>query len=77
MTQFELNKIRSKLRKIDINEDFIECYLQKLQYDNESYITAVRKIERWEKREPGQFVLQALACGLIAAVAGGVLAVVG
>ena len=75
MNQFELNVIRSRLRKIGVDEDFIRRYLRKLELDNEPYATALRKIENWEKQDSSQFVLQVLACGVVAAVAGGALAV--
>ena len=75
MNQFELNCIGSKLRKLDLDEAFIEAYLEKLRRNNEPFITASNLIDRWEKRSSGQFLLQALTCGLIAAMAGGLLAV--
>ena len=76
MNQFELNRIRSKLRKLELDEKFIEAYLEKLRRNNEPYVTASKAIDRWEKRSSGQFTLQALTCGLIAALAGGWFAVV-
>jgi hypothetical protein len=39
-------------------------------------VTASKAIDRWEKKDSGQLVLQALSCGLIAALAGGWFAVV-
>ena len=76
MNQFELNRIRSKLRKLELDEKFIEAYLEKLRRNNEPYVTASKAIDQWEKRSSAQFILQALTCGLIAALAGGYLAVV-
>ena len=76
MNQFEINKIRSKLRRLDLDDQFIELYINKLIRNKERFVTASKSIERWEKRDSGQFVLQALACGLIAALAGCLLAVV-
>jgi len=76
MNQFEMNRIRSKLRKLDLDDAFIAAYLEKLRRNNEPYTTAFKAIDRWEKKSSGQFVLQALTCGLIAAIAGGWLAVV-
>jgi len=76
MNQFELNRIASKLRKLDLDEAFVEAYLEKLRRNNESFATASKLIDRWEKKSSGQFLLQALTCGLIAALAGGWLAVV-
>ena len=76
MNQFELNRIASKLRKLDLDEAFVEGYLEKLRRNNESFATASKLIDQWEKKSSGQFLLQALTCGLIAALAGGWLAVV-
>ena len=76
MNQFELNRIASKLRKLDLDEAFVEAYLEKLRRNNKPFVTASKLIDRWEKKSLGQFLLQALTCGLIAALAGGWLAVV-
>ena len=76
MNQFELNQIRSKLRRLDLDDQFIERYLEKLIRNKEPFVTALKAIDRWEKKDSGQFMLQALACGLIAALAGGWFAVV-
>ena len=76
MNQFELNQIRSKLRRLDLDDQFIERYIDKLIRNKEPCVTASKAIDRWEKNDSSQFVLQALACGLIAALAGGWFAVV-
>jgi len=76
MNQFEVNQIRSKLRRLDLDEQFVERYIEKLIRNKEPFITASKAINRWEKKDSRQFVLQALACGLIAAVAGGWFAAV-
>ena len=76
MKQFELNQIRSKLRRLDLDEQFIERYINKLIRNKEPFVTASNAIDRWDKKDSGQFLLQALACGLIAALAGGWFAVV-
>ena len=76
MNQYEVNRIRSKMRKLNLDDEFIDLYVNKLLRNRESYIMASKTIDRWEKRDSGQFVLQALACGLIAAVVGGWFAVV-
>ena len=76
MNQFEINQIRSKLRKLDFDEKFIELYMNKLIRNKEPFVTESKVIDRWEKKDPEQFVLQALVCGLIAALAGGLFAVV-
>ena len=76
MKQFELNQISSKLRRLDLDEQFIDRYIEKLIRNKEPFVTATKAIDRWEKKDSGQFVLQALVCGLIAALAGGWFAVV-
>ena len=76
MNQFELNQIRSKLRRLDLDDQFVERYIDKLTRTKEPFVTACKAIDRWDKKESVQFVLQALACGLIAALAGGWFAVV-
>ena len=76
MNQFELNQIRSKLRRLQLDDHFIERYIDKLIRDKEPFVTASKAIDRWDKKDSSQFVLQALACGLIAALAGGWFAVV-
>ena len=64
------------MRKLNLDDEFINLYVNKLIRNREPYVTASKTIDRWEKRDSGQFVLQALACGLIAAVIGGWFAVV-
>lgn len=76
MNQFELNQIRSKLRRLDLDDQFVEKYIDKLIRNKEPFVMASKSIDRWDKKDSGQFVLQVLACGLIAALAGGWLAVV-
>ena len=76
MNQYEVNRIRSKMRKLNLDDEFINLYVNKLIRNREPYVTASKTIDRWEKRDSGQFVLQALACGLIAALAGAWFAVV-
>ena len=76
MNQYEVNQIRSKLRRLDLDDQFIELYIDKLTRNNEPFVTASKVIDRWEKKDSGQVVLQALACGVIAALAGGWFAVV-
>ena len=76
MNRFELNQIRSKLRRLELDDQFIEPYIDKLIRNKESFATASKAIDRWDKKDSGQFVLQAIASGLIAALAGGWFAVV-
>ena len=71
MTETERNRLRAKLRRLDFTEAAITVCLQELEADLETYASASRIIDRWEKPDPSQTVLQALACGLIAAVLGG------
>ena len=71
MTETERNRLRAKLRRLDFTEAAITTCLQELEADLETYASASRIIDRWEKPDPSQTVLQALACGLIAAVLGG------
>ena len=76
MNQFELNQSRSMLRRLELDDQFIERYIDKLIRNKEPFVTASKAIDRWERKDSGQFVLQTLACGLIAALAGGWFAVV-
>ena len=76
MNQFEVNQIRAKLHRLALDDEFVDRYIAKLIRNNEPYVTAAKTIDRWEKNDSGQFVLQALACGLIAALAGAWFAVV-
>ena len=71
MTEIERLRLRAKLRRLDLTDAAITAYMQKLEANLETYASASRIIDRWEKPDPSQTVLQALACGLIAAVLGG------
>ena len=71
MNRFEINQIRSKLRRLGLDDQFIELYIDKLIRNKEPFVTASKAIDRWDKNDSGQFLLQVLACGLIAALAGG------
>lgn len=77
MTQFERNQIRSRLYRLELDEQFVERYLAKLDRNCECYAMACRTIDRWEKPDPAATVLQALVCGLLAAVLGAWWALVG
>ena len=70
MNQYEVNQIRAKLHRLALDDEFVDRYIAKLIRNNEPYVTASKAIDRWEKNDSGQFVLQALACGLIAALTG-------
>ena len=71
MNQFEINQIKSRLRRLELSEDFVDQYVHKLQIDCEIYSIASKKIDRWEKEDNRDIVAQVLACGFIAAMLGG------
>ena len=71
MTETELNRLRAKLRRLDLTEAAINSCLHQFEADLETYASASRVIDSWERPDLSQTVLQALACGLIAAVLGG------
>jgi hypothetical protein len=74
MNQFEINQIKSRLRRLDLSEDFVDRYVHKLQVNCESYAMTCKTIDRWKKEDSRDLVEQVLACGFIAAVLGGFLA---
>ena len=74
MNQFEINQIKSRLRRLDLSEDFVDRYIHKLQVNCESYAMTCKTIDRWKKEDSRDVVAQVLDCGLIAAVLGGFLA---
>ena len=76
MTEIELNRLRAKLRRLAFTEEAIDRTLRRFQTDLETFASASRIIEGLERENPEQQVLQALACGLIAAVLGGWFATV-
>ena len=76
MTEIELNRLRAKLRRLAFTEEAIDRTLRRFQRDLETFASASRIIEGMERNNPEQQVLQALACGLIAAVLGGWFATV-
>ena len=76
MTEIELNRLRAKLRRLALTEEAIDSTLRRFQRDLETFASANRIIEGLERENPEQQVLQALACGLIAAVLGGWFATV-
>ena len=77
MTEFERNRLRARLRRLDFTEEAIDRTLRRFQRDLETFTSASRIIDRLERDDPAQTMLQALACGLIASVLGGWLATVG
>ena len=74
MTELERNRLRAKLRRLAFTDAAIAACLQKLEANLETYASASRIIDRWEKPDPSQTVMQALSCGLIAALLGGWIA---
>ena len=74
MNQFESNQIKSRLRRLELSEEFIDRYMHKLQINCESYRMACKTIDQWQKQDSREVVSQVLVCGIIAAVVGGFLA---
>ena len=74
MNQFETNQIKSRLRRLELSEEFVDQYVHKLQVNCESYQMACKTIDQWQKQDSSEIVSQVLACGIIAAVLGGFLA---
>ena len=74
MNQFETNQIKSRLRRLELSEEFVNQYVHKLQVNCESYQMACKTIDQWQKKDSREVVSQVLACGIIAAVLGGFLA---
>jgi predicted KAP-like P-loop ATPase len=74
MNQFETNQIKSRLRRLELSEEFVDQYVHKLQVNCESYQIACKTIDQWQKKDSREVVSQVLACGIIAAVLGGFLA---
>ena len=77
MTEIERNRLRARLRRLAFTEEAIDRTLRRFQRDLETFTSASRIIDRLERDDPAQTMLQALACGLIASVLGGWLATVG
>ena len=50
MTQFEINQIKSRLRRLELSDDFVDQYVNKLQTNCESYAMACKTIDRWKKK---------------------------
>ena len=77
VTQFEINRIRAKMRQLDLPQTSIDRFLKECSENLETYESACRTIDQWSKENPGEMILQALACGVIAAVFGGWLGLMG
>ena len=74
MNQFEINQVKSRLRRLELSEEFVDQYVHKIQENCESYAMTCKTIDRWQKQDSREVVSQVLACGLISAVLGGFLA---
>ena len=74
MNQFEINQVKSRLRRLELSEEFVDQYVHKIQVNCESYAMTCKTIDRWQKQDSREVVSQVLACGFIAAVFGGFLA---
>ena len=74
MNQFETNQIKSRLRRLELSEEFVDQYVHKLQVNCESYQMACKTIDQWHKQDSRELVTQVLVCGMIAALLGGFLA---
>ena len=62
MNQFETNQIKSRLRRLELSEEFVDQYVHKLQVNCESYQIACKTIDQWQKKDSREVVSQVLAC---------------
>ena len=74
VTQFEINRIRAKMRQLELSESRIDLFIRHCDENLETYDSACRTIDQWKKENPGEMILQALVCGAIAATLGGWIA---
>ena len=77
MTELETIRLRSKLHRLHLSDKAIQGFIDECEANLETFDSANRIIDAWEPIDPGGFILQALACGLIAALLGGSLARLG
>ena len=77
MTVLETINLRSKLQRFQLSNRAIQWFLDECDANLETYDSANRTVDAWEPIDSGGFILQALACGLIAALLGGSLARLG
>ena len=77
MSEVEINRLRARLHRLELSETVIERYLQRCASNLETYESACRTVDQWEKPNPEGFILQALVCGIGAALFGGWLAYMG
>lgn len=74
LSQYEINKLKSKLREQGQDESFIERYIDRVIRNHESFKVVFKKIDNWDKPDPNMFILQCLSVGLTAAFLGGWIA---
>lgn len=74
MTELEIIRLRAKLHRLQLSDKAIKTILEDCEANLDTFETASQRIESWMPADPGSMVMQALACGLIAAVLGGTLA---
>lgn len=77
MTELETIHLRSKLHRLQLSNQAIQRFLDECDANLETYDSANQIVDAWEPIDSGGFILQALACGLIAALLGGSLARLG
>ena len=62
------------MRQLELSEGRINLFLKHCEENLETYDSACRTIDQWQKENPSDMILQAFACGVIAAVFGGWIA---
>ena len=77
MTELETIRLRSKLQRLQLSNQAIQRFLDECDANLKTYDSVNRIVEALEPIDSGGFILQALACGLIAALLGGSLARLG
>jgi hypothetical protein len=60
MNQFEMNQVKSRLRRLELSEEFVDQYVHKIQVNCESYAMACKTIDRWQKQDSREVVSQVL-----------------
>ena len=62
------------MRQLELSESRIELFLKHCEENLETCDSACCTIDQWQKENPGEMILQALVCGVIAAALGGWIA---
>ena len=75
MNQYEINLIKSRLRRLRMSEVEISQYVQKMQEELLTYKSASKLIDRWQVVKPSELVAQVLVCGILAAFLGALFAI--